>query len=267
MLAPNVLVVDTDVRHWLNLLGLMAGEQTPQPSLLLCLLDGDRCLKALHSKKGVLWGFVWPGDDRLDEALAAAEADALLALPRHALPTIFAEAQAAVTANDNYVKQLFDLVAAVVHTLDEMAFWYPAKPFTLNLPPYEKVEKIFNKIWPDDTTMGFFVFENSRPFTSLLLGKEGGQISLITTLDALGQADQSLDFRHGYQTYADWIAEKFNPLYMALFIELSCFRELRTGGKPLSYLKLAEKRQRALLWPKPWKVRWLLWLARVFKGM
>jgi len=266
MLSDRVMVIDTDARHWLNLIGLFSDNKEP-PSVLLCLMEDNHCIKAIHTIKGVLWGFAFPGENKLDQALELAGADYALLLPQRALAQMFYEAQSAVDLHDNYVKQLMDLIAGVKNVLDEQAVWYPEKPYRFEPPAYEKIEKTFNRIWPDDSTIGFFVFENTRPFTSLIVGKEGGKISLITSLDALGMADQALDFRNGYQTYGEMIAQRFAPLHTALFIELGCFHELRAGAKPLSYLYLAEQRGRARLWPKPFKLRFALWAARKFKGL
>jgi len=267
VLAEQVLVIDTDVRHWINLLSLFGGADQPRPSWLVCILDGDQCLKAIHTKKGPLWGFSFPGREHLDLAAEQAGADYVLCLPRGGLQEIFYHAQNRVKPFDDYVKQILDLTEGVREALQHVATWYPRKPFELVLPPYEKMQNLLDKVWPDGSTVGFFVFEHTRPFTSLILGKEGGNISLITSLDALGMANESLDFRTNFKTYGELIASRFAPLHAALFIELSSFRELRAGPRPLSYLHLAERRGRALIYPKPRKLRFLLWLARAFKGL
>jgi hypothetical protein len=266
VLAEQVLVVDTDARHWINLLSLFGKADQP-PAWLICILDGDQCVKAIHTRKGPLWGFAFPGREHLDAAAEKAEADCVLCLPRGGLQEIFYHAQARVKAFDDYVKQMLDLIAGAREALDRLAVWYPQKPFELTLPSYDQMQLRLNKLWPDGTTIGLFVFEHTRPFTSLILGKDGGHLSLITSLDALGMANESLDFRANFQTYGELIASRFAPLHAALFIELASFRELRAGPRPLTYLRLAERRGRALIYPKPRKLRLLLWLARVFKGL
>lgn len=267
MLAENVLVIDTDARHWINLLKLFQKDDRPAYSILLCLLDGDRCIKAIHSEKGPLWGFAFPGKDELAKAAELAGAEYVLCLPRGALQEIFYRGQINVRPTDDYVQQILTIVTGVHEALKERAIWYPEKPYSFEPPSFEKIRKLFDSAWPDGTTVGFFVFEGTTPYTSLILGKESGQISLITSLDALGMADQSLDFRMAANTFGEMIAQRFSPLHTALFIELSALNELRAGAYPLSYLHLAEKRGRALLWPKPFKLRLMLWLARVFRGL
>jgi hypothetical protein len=268
MISGQIVIADSDARQWINLLSLFAvGRQTSIPSILLCILDGERCVKAWHSVKGPLWGFPFPGRDRLEEAREAAGADYVLCLPRGGLQEVFYHAQSAVAPYDNYVKQLFDLINAGREALEHLAVWRPAKPFVPPLPPYAKLEKQFRKRWPDGTTLGLFVFEGRRVFTSAILGKEHGEITLFTTLDAFGLGEQAMEGPVRWRTLAGMIAERFAPLYAALFIELPTLREMRAGPKPLTFLRLAEKRGRALVYPKPLLLRLALWAGRRFRGL
>ncbi len=267
MLAEQVLVIDTDVRHWINLLALFGKFNQPKPVWLILLLDGDRCVKAFHTQKGPLWGYAFPGREHLAMAAEQANVEYVLCLPRGGLQEVFYHAQSRVKPFDDYVKQMLDLIGGAREALEELAEWYPHPPDMIDLPDYELMQKLMDKQWPDGTTLGFFVFERTRPYTSLILGKEGGHINLITSLDALGMANESLDFATHYRQYGEMIAQRFAPLHAALFIELSSWREMRAGPKPLTYLHLAEQRGRARIYPRPRKLRFLLWLARTFKGL
>ncbi|NLH50172.1 MAG: hypothetical protein GX444_16455 [Myxococcales bacterium] len=267
MIAERPLLIDIDARQWINLLSLFARPRDPLPSLLVCLLDGERCLKAWHSRKGVLWGFQFPGMSHLEEARQAAAADYVLCLPRGALQEIFYHAQSAVLTGENYAKQMLAMARAIQDSLAEVAVWHPAKPIDLRLPDYASTAARLDKWWPDGRTLGFFVFDGKEVFTSAILGKDNHEVNLFTTLDAFGMSQQSLDWREGHKTLAELIAQTFSPLHTSLFIELPTFREMLAGSKPLSFLRLAEKRGRALITPKPWRLRLLLWAARVFKRL
>jgi len=265
VIAEQLLMLDIDVTQWVNLLA-MFGNGGERPSLLVCLVDGDRCVKTWHSQKGVLWGFDFPGLDNLEQARAAADAEFVLCLPRGALQEIFYHAQAHVAPSDDYVKQLLNMISHALEAFNRVAVWHPKKPFTLKLPSYEWLERLFARLWPDNTTLGLFVFERRRVHTSLILGKASGQINLFTTLDGFGMAEKSLDFRLGHRVVAELIGQRYASLHTGLFIELPCLQEMRRGPKPLSYLHLAEKRGRALVYPKPFSLRWRLWAARRFLG-
>jgi len=267
MISSQILLTDFDARQWINLLALFAPARTAPKSYLVCLLDGERCLKAWHSRKGVLWEFPFPGTDRLEEARETAGADVVLCLPRGGLQEVFFHAQEAVRPFDDFVKQALDLAENADEALDRVAVWHPEKPFELKLPRYEKINKIFNRFFPDMSTIGFFVFEGRQVHTSAILGKDHGEINLFTTLDAFGMSEQALDWRNNWKALTEMIAQRFAPLRTALFIELSCLRELRAGPRPLTYLRLAEKRGRALIYPKPFALKLALWAARVLKGL
>lgn len=267
MIAERPLLIDIDARQWINLLSLFSRPEAPLLSLLVCVLDGEHCDKAWHSRQGVLWGFHFPGTDRLEEARQTAGVDYVLCLPRDSLQEIFYHAQAAIQVGDNYAKQMLAMARAIQDSLAVAAVWHPRQPFTLHLPDYESVARRFEKWWPDGATLGFFVYDGKEIFTSAIVGKDNHEINLFTTLDAFGMAQQSLAWREGHQTLAEMIAKTFSPLHAALFIELPTFREMLAGPKPLSFLKLAEKRGRALVTPKPWRLKLLLWAARVFKRL
>jgi hypothetical protein len=267
MISPQILLTDFDARQWINLLALLAPAKAPPKSYLVCILDGERCLKAWHSKKGVLWGFPFPGLERLEEARESAGADVVLCLPRGALQEIFYHAQEAVRPFDDVVKQALDMIAAGRDAVDRVGTWYPQKPVDLQLYKYEKLEKYFNKFWPDDSALGLFVFEGKQVHTSAILGKDHGEINVFTTLDAFGMSDQALDWRTNWKALAGMVAQRFAPLHSALFVELSSLREMRAGPRPLTYLRLAEKRGRALIYPKPFALKLALWAGRIFKGM
>lgn len=266
MIAGQLLMLDIDVNQWVNLLSLFGDGAADRPSLLVCLLDGQRCVKAWHSRKGVLWGFDFPGTGNLEQARVATDAEFVLCLPRGALQEIFYHAQVEVGAFDDYIQQLLTMVANAQEALARVALWHPKRPFNLKLPSYEWLERLFAKLWPDNTTLGLFVFDRRRVHTSLILGKASGQINLFTTLDAFGMGEKSLDFRFGHRVVADLIGQRYSPLHAGLFIELPCLQEMRRGAKPLSYLHLAEQRGRALIYPKPFSLRWRLWAARRLKG-
>jgi len=266
MIAGQILMADIDARQWINLIELLRPPHREPAPFLVCLLDGERCLKAWHSRRGVLWGFAFPGPDHWEEIRRQYEVDFILALPRGALQEIFHAGQSRVETFDNYVRQLFNLIEGLGAALEQYAFWHPKRPFKLNLPSYEKIEKTFRRLWPDHSTVGLFVFDGEAIFTSVILGKENGEVPLFTTLDAFGSETPPPGER-GARRIAELIAGHFAPLHTALFIQLSTLREMRAGAKPLSFLQLSEKRGRATLYPKPFAIRWRLWAGRVLKRL
>jgi hypothetical protein len=266
VIAEQILMLDIDVRQWINLLTLLSRNGGDRPTVLICLMDEGKCIKTWHTKKGVLWGFSFGENSDLEAVRVEADAEFVLLLPRDGLQEIFYHAQARVDPFDDYIQQLLGLIGGAQETVERLGTWYPKPPFTLRLPTYESVDRLFNKLWPDNTTLGFFVFDQREVHTSVIVGKASGQINLFTTLDAFGMAENGLDFRIGHQTVADLIAERYSPLHAALFIELPSLQEMRRGPRPLTYLHLAEKRGRALIYPKPFALRWRLWAARKFTG-
>jgi len=264
VLSPDVLVVDIDPRHWINLVNLFKrDEERKKPSVLFLVVENETCLKAIHTIRGPLPGFSFPGMEHLEEIRRENDADVVAVVPSGFVGRAFRDWQEAMVRGEDWDLQIQGIVESLRPLVRKEIHWHPASPFSLPDPlPVKRLERLSRRFWPDGTCLGFFLFEGKRPYTSLILGKTGGKINLMTTLDAFGLAEGPLDWRTQAGAVADLCRERFGPLHAALWMELGCFREWRTGGKPLSFLHLSIKRGRAAMAPRPLRLRAGMFLAR-----
>ncbi|MCL4234042.1 MAG: hypothetical protein KJ042_05950 [Deltaproteobacteria bacterium] len=267
MLSRDLLAVDLDARHWKNLMRLApTGGLAIAPTLYVFIEDG-RCVKAIHNKRGPMPGVDFDADRDDVEALRARYDVARVALvPVEAIGEFMHAWQTGFSIDSDWDAQILAIVSTLLATAKSRIAWHPPIKRWPAIPGLPGA-KVIDRIWPDETCLGLFVFEDRAPFTSLILGKSGGKIALMTTLDAFGLADGPLDWSTQHRKVAELCARSFFPLHAALWIDRGSWSEMVAGPKPLSYLRLATRRGRALMWPLP--RLWVLgmWVARVFRRL
>lgn len=265
MLDENVLVVDIDPDHWTRLLSLFEKEKT-LPDILLLLIEQNECLKALHLNKGAIRNFHY-GDGDLKQIARREGVEYIARIDRDFFQNVFEAGQENVFYDDDYIRQMITIYNGVINYTSENILWHPARPKNLRPLDYEKIQKLFNRFIPDGKTVFFSVIENGKPYTSLIIGKRSGDISLITTLDSVSKAHEPFDPRFDMQEILDEIAEKFEKVHIAFVVEKRSFEEMLAGSRPVTHLHGALANQRAFLYPMSLKIRLLLWAARVFKKL
>ena len=266
MLDENVLAVDIDADHWKRLVDLLSPSLSERPTILLLIVEEGVCLKAIHSVIGAIRRFDY-GIGDLEEIRSRTQVDYVARVGRDFFQEAFAAGQRPVRFDDDYVKQLADLYNGVIGYTGENLHWYPERPIAVRPIRYDKIQKTFNKLMPDGRILLFCVVDQGMPYTSLILGKRTGDISLITTFDAVAQTDEPFDPDEELDDAIELVETNFEKVFMAVVIEKSALEELRAGRRPLTYLKAALKHGRAWIKPMPFKVRFAMWYLRNFKGM
>lgn len=266
MLDENILVQDIDADHWTRLLGLFDSGEGQTPSILFLIMDQGACIKAIHSTAGAIRGFDY-GNGDMAKLAGDHNADYVATVSREFLQRVFAEGESQVYHGDDYVKQLMGIYNNVIDYTSENINWYPERYRELKPLDYDKIQKVFDRFIPNGKTLFFCVVENGHPYTSLILGKRSGNISLLTTLDAIDMANEPFDTGDDLERILSSIAEKFEQVHLAFIIEKRAFLELLAGTRPVTYLRAAIEHQRAFIHPMTWRLRFVLWAARVFKKL
>jgi hypothetical protein len=266
MFDENILVQDIDADHWTRLLGLFADKNPVRPSILFLIIEQNRCIKAIHSEKGAIRNFDYAGGD-LAGLAHREQVEYVTRVERDFFQQAFAKGQAGVQYDADYALQMVTLFNETTAYTAEHMEWYPDRPKHWKPLNYEKMQKIFNRILPDRRTAFFCVLDNNQIHTSLILGKRSGDLSLMTTLDTLDRATGTFDIEHDLPEVLDEIAAKYEKVHISLVIEKRCFEEMLAGDRPITYLCAAIEHGRALIHPVSWKLRFVFWVARVFKNL
>jgi len=274
MLAKDPIIQDIDARGWTNLLSLMdratidkiLGEE-PAPrrekTSLFIIYQGDRVLKAFHSKKGsILSGFRWDGPDALEELAQKENVDRLTVLSRGALGNIHEKFQSGIQIEEDYVRQLFHLLDAVREEMSSGLRFYPAPK--IPAVGYELLKQMFNLFVPKNASIVFYIFDAESVWTSLIIGVSERDFDLLTSHDALiADGFTFTDWRTDYKRILEAVGRKFRPSGLAMFATLKSFAQIIRSDKPLSALSAAQEANEVILDPLPTLIKTLLGAGRL----
>ncbi len=266
MLDENILVVDLDPDHWTRLIKLFADDGKDKPSILLLMVEQGACLKAINLEEGAILGFDY-GNGNLSKIAEREGVDFVGRVGRDFFQEAFAAGQQDVHYDDDYVNQLMTLFNGVIDYTEEAIEWYPERPRDLRPLNYDKAQKLFDRFLPDGKTFLFLLVDEGKPYTSLILGKRSGHMSLMTSLDAIGRAHEAFDPETEMFDIIDAIEEKFEPVHLSFVMEKRSFEEMLAGRRPVTYLTAAIKHGRAFIEPLRFRLRLILWIARIFKKL
>lgn len=266
MLDENVLFFDVDPLHWNRLFALFSGQKKTRAPRLFLMVENGICLKAIHTEKGALIGFDYGRGD-LAEIARRENVETVAQVGRDFFQHAFFAGQENLELDDDYVLQLMTVFNSVTAYTGENITWYPKRPWPLRALNYEKAQKNIDRFFPDNRTLFFLVLDNGRPYTSLILGKREGRITLITTLEALDAAHSPFDPHLDLLDTMEKIEELFEKVHLSFVIEKRCFEEMLAGTRPLTFLHAARKHGRAILEPVSRRLSFVLWAGRVFKRL
>ena len=266
MLDENILITDFDPDHWNRLISLFVRQESKDRSILLLMVENGHCLKAIHQQKGAMLNFDY-GEGDLSFIAERESVDYIARISPDFFRKVFHAGQADVLYDDDYISQIMTIYNGVLSVTSEEIEWYPKRPHPFRQLNYEKAQKILNRFLPDGHTFFFCIIDDGRPYTSLILGKRSGDISLLTTLDALDAANEPFDPETQMEDILDRIEDEFEPVHLSLVIMRKSFEEMLAGNRPVTHLCAAIKHGRAYLTPLRFRLKLLLWAARVFKKL
>ena len=268
MIAKDIQVVDIDPFQWVNLFTVFAKEKTDGKKKRLPTLtiyhDNGKVLKALHSEKGVLRNFSVNSFEPLQSILAEHNLGSIQLIEASALENIFSRFQRNLNMTDDLVKQGLTIYDVVRSEIGKGIKIYPAP----RLPgiSYKFIQRIFNFILKDETSFVFYVFDNNKVYTSLIIGKKDGDIFLFTTQDTLtAEGLNATNPRSDHATIEIGIKKKFGlEPGIGIYAHLEEIRKYASRGKLIGGLRRMHRRGTALLHPFPLRMRILFWLADIF---
>ena len=254
MIAPDVKIVDIDGRHWTNLLSLYPAlfktEKNPTSSLIVLHREGH-CLKAHHSRKGVLLGYeTAPGDTA--ETLAAREGvDRVFLVEDGALRRIFADFQTAIDLEDEFLEQGLAVYHALRAEIGKGIVTHP--PLRLPRVDWAWIRWTFRLVLPSDAGTVLYVFDGPTIYGSLILGHgSGGQLDLHTSHDslvALGVPEEmGIEDR---KEIAAAVEETHRKIWLGIYVEKTALEEIAASKNRLTAIFEARRSGGLVLDPFP----------------
>lgn len=293
MLSEHITVVDVDARHWRNLLQLRKHGREPKPrpdggapassgpdgakapaaagksggaggGTLLVAYEGDRVVKALHSARGVLFGFQCDNPRDVKTLAERERADVVWAVEVGALEEALALGSDRVEYDMDYVEQLLRLTSGLSDVYGRRVFRWPDRPFSTY--HYDSFLLPWRLAFPNGRTALLYVFDGPASiWTSAIVRKNGGKIDLFTTHDTLVAGGFRLtDWRTNARAILTAVKRKWGKPYVGLFASTEALAALNQESRFRETFRDLRARGEIVVRPDPLRLRLLLALARRF---
>ena len=274
MLAENIQIVDLDATHWSRLLKLVTGEfyphrrkRPPRPSLRIIHRNGQ-ALKAVHSQKGVLRHFDFPGLDQLDELAKREGVKSIICLEHGAMRRFMHQVQSRLTLQGNMVEQGFEVYACLREEVLVRGFVrWPSLP--LREVKYSAVHTVLKMVVPAAEPVVFVVFDDKLRdlsglpiLTSLILRmNKKHELDLLTTTDSLAPRGLKLqDWRQDYKNILLLTEQLWGKPFLGIFTDLGGMIALdqTPPAKQLKAIMDLEKTGAFILDPFPLRLKMMM---------
>lgn len=255
MFAPSIDIHDVNGYHWVNLwsevVGLQQRRGKEQRPLMLVIHEDGVVIKALVGGVPIPAGFPYPTIDGLRALARSHNAGFAIGLEVEALAKLFAAFERPMVHGDDFLT----LVAHVVQALSRMSDVGMDVTWSRGLkalPPRLFMDQLFNLAFPDGNTLALYVMDQGKVFASLILSKQDGLISRISTDDSLGaEGLQAARWPEDLPRLNQEFERRFGKMLAGIFIERSAIQPLLLGELPLK-----EALDKKLLIREPWPLRY-----------
>jgi hypothetical protein len=274
MIAENIQIVDLDAAHWERLLKLLGGEyyphrkkQPPRASLRIIHQDG-KALKAVHSEKGVIRNFDFPGLDRLEELARREGVAAITCLEHGAMRRFMHQVQSRLSLEGNLVEQGFEVYSCLRKDVIAGSFTrWPRIP--LRDLKYSAVATVVKMVLAAGEPVIFAVFDqrlrdlSGLPIlTSLVLRmNKSHEVDLITTTDGLVPLGLKIsDWRKDYKNILSLAERAWGKPFLGIFTDLAGMIALDQipQAQQLKAIMDLEKEKTFILDPFPLRLRMMM---------
>lgn len=289
MISEDIKIIDLDATHWANLIKLTRGDfyehrggkgDKDAAARLTIIHQDGRALKALHSRKGVIRDFDFPGPDRLEELAQREDVKGIFLVARGAPRRLMHEVQSRLSLDNNIVAQGLEIYECVRERFDagDFALW-PPRP--LREVKYSAVQTILKMAVPSGEAVVIVVFDpegkirdlSGLPIlTSLVLRLDKKyELELITTTDGLaGQGVEGINnWRKDYKKIIDAAKKTWGKIFLGFFADVEGMAILdRTHPtKQAKVLLELEKEKKIILDPFPMRLKMMLKMGGLAGGM
>ncbi|GEM_PF-2014509 len=279
MISEDIQIIDLDATHWNNLLKLFGGEfyeHRPQKkgagraSLRIIHQEG-KALKAIHSQKGLLRDFDFPGPDSLEELARREDVKRILLVERSAPRRLMHQVQSRLSLDDNMVVQGLTIYECVRDQFENKGFMvWPERP--LRDVKYSAIQAILKMAIPAEELVMLVIFDTEGNtedlsgfpiLTSLVLRFDSKhEIDLFTTTDGLVPNGLTLgkDWRKDYKKILESARKTWGKVFLGIFTDLAGMAELDKTPMPgqAKALLEMEKGEKLIIDPFPMRLKMML---------
>jgi hypothetical protein len=267
VLSAELELADLDARHWKNWWRLLTppGVLTPSRWALAILDRGTLCRLIIRGEGArdlaALPGLPGLSSQALAEYARAIGVSAVIAVERRLIAELSAEIEAALRLDQDLVAQGLIVLRALKKHAGHGVWTEPPLLELLPAPSYEPLQRTFDLLVPDRSSMLAYVIEDdrSRVHASIIAVKSHGDITRAATHRAIDDLvpEEALarDWNKDYRRVLEAARDRFAKPSIALFAERSTLLGIVTG--PSDQLARELNAKRVVIDPAP---AWLLGL-------
>lgn len=230
MISRDIQIIDVHPEHWTRLLRGRGGEGGG-PGWLWVIHEGGRVVHAAFRGAAVVELI---GGDFGDLASLRRRygAGRVVCMERDLLRRVFARSEAALSYEMDFAEQVYTIFREFrCERGTGLRIDPPTPPGPL--PPFEWIQFVFDRVWPDGSSVVFYVVDegSNSIFTSLILRKRRGDVDLLTTDLHLG-ADglKPGDWRRDVDRLLDVVSARVARPWLGVFGTLDAWKEGRVFG-------------------------------------
>lgn len=265
MISRDIQVIDIHPEGWMNLFRLFSKERKDNTKKRLPTLtiyhENGTVLKVLHSELGVLRDLPIRPFEPLETIAREQNLGMVRVIDASSIRNISSRIQRRLNMKDDFIKQLLTAYDVIRSVIGKGIKIYPAPK--LPRVSYKFLQWLMDFFIKDDSCFVFYIFDENGVYTSIIMGKTDGDISLFTTHDTL--ASEGLNVRKPSIDHASietGIKKKFNlEPYIGIYAELEDFQRYSSRGKIMGGLRKMRRRKSAVISPFPFRWRILFWCA------
>jgi hypothetical protein len=264
VLSAELALTDLDARHWKNWWRLLTPPRVLEPTRwALVILDRGQPIRLIVSGQGGRPIAPLPGltGKALAQYARALGVGAVVVIERRLIADLTAEVEAQLAVDQDLIAQGLVILRALKKHAGKGVWTEPPVLDLLPAPSYEPLQRTFDLLVPNGSTMLAYVVEDdrSRLHTSIIAMKAGGDITRAATHraidDLVPEAALARDWDKGYRRVVAAVEERFARPSIALFVERQTLLGILTG--PSDQLARELNAKRVVIDPAP---AWLLGL-------
>lgn len=274
MISTHLRIDSFDEAEWIRLRQLLTPARRPgRPGInppLALILEQGRLVRALRpgesgdARRAAIAAEAYQGPASLEALRAQTGARLAIAIEAEAIERITAAVDRGVDPQRDLVEQSLVFLRAFQAELGRGLWVSPEALGRIPLPSYSALSQSLDALLPDDRCLALLVFDQApgRPraiHASLIIEKQRGHISRLTSHRALGPLPEPADFDGGrHRLYLEALERAVARPHAALFCTKEAWREIVGPGSGALAAQVAQRA--AVIDPIP---PWLLAMTSI----
>lgn len=250
MLSSELRITGFDPTSWARLLSLL-GASTEQATaanrgtLVVVVDEHGMACAAFVTQRGHVPISSYNGRADLPQLCEQYEAQRAIVVKLGAIEELTERAVPRVLASDDYAAQWLGLLSAARELEREGALYFWPERARLPLPSPPVLARTIDTVLPDERALLAVLWEDSVPWTALLLRRRAGEIDLVAgpefVLDVVGPLGG--DYRRDHRAVSRAVSDAVAPVHIGIFAQRDRFERLLRNPEPGSWAKAVALRE------------------------